>query len=279
MPSTRKVAPSFATMPLPADSVPHESALTWPLAAPTLTAAMPSPADSATFGLNLSRQSSSRPHKILYPLKQAPGEHTQWVGMTPLEMVTYIVSMADGSGGSLRNFLPDQPNHSMVQQIGTKRKRDCTEEEDEDEIFDNDGFAIDEADIIDTTCIQPIDDNFKTWTQSPHSDNLNFLVEEFERVAVDPTKSWCLPSYNRIQQAFHSKVGVSVGPGKYDLAVSEATIQMKALIKMASHDIQEASKPSPSTSIAAASCQMSKSTAEAFQNTMNFWVKHNWRNP
>ena len=280
MPSTRKVAPTFTTMPLPADSVHQESELSWQMAAPSLNTSMPFPTDLATS----SRQSSSRPHKILYPLKQAHGEHTKWVGMTPLEMITYIVSMTELEGsGSVRDLLPDQPNHSMVQQIGMKRKRDY--EKDENEIVDNDRFAINDADILDMTCMQQIDDTFSTWAPSPyvgessHSENLKILVEEFERVAVDPTKSWCLPSYKRVQQAFHSKVGLTGGSGKHDLAVSEATIQMKALIEMASHDIKETSKLSRSTSIAAASCPTSKSAAEAFQNTMNFWVKHNWHNP
>ena len=64
-------------------------------AAPTLTTAMPLSVDSATFGLHISN--IPRTHKILYPLKQAPGEHAKWAGMTPLEMVAYIMSLAEGS--------------------------------------------------------------------------------------------------------------------------------------------------------------------------------------
>jgi hypothetical protein len=134
-------------------------------------------------------------------------------------------------------------------------------------------------------CIQPVDDTFKTWTpcscvgESSHSMNLNFLVGEFECVAVDPTKKWCLPSYNRVQQAFHSNLGVAGNPEKNDFAVSEASTQMRALIEMASHNIKEASKPSFSPKIAAASLPVAKSAAETFQHTVNFWVKHNWHNP
>jgi hypothetical protein len=264
-------------------------------AAPTLTTAMPLSVDSATFGLHISN--IPKTHKILYPLKQVPGEHAKWAGMTPLEMVAYIMSLAEGSAtpqsngqlqfgrSSIRNFLSDGPNHSTAQQIGAKRKRDCTEE-DEYDIFDNDRCDDDEADAIVMTCMQPVDDSFvDKWTpssyvgESSQSMNLNLLVGEFERVAVDPTKKWCLPSYNRVQQAFHSKVGAAGGNEKHDLAVSEASTQMKALIEMASHDIKEASKPSFSPKIAAACRPMAKSATETFQHTMNFWVKHNWRNP
>jgi hypothetical protein len=264
-------------------------------AAPTLTTAMPLSVDSATFGLHISN--IPKTHKILYPLKQVPGEHAKWAGMTPLEMVAYIMSLAEGSAtpqsndqfqfgrSSIRNFLSDGPNHSTAQQIGAKRKRDCTEE-DEYDIFDNDRCDDDEADVIVMTCMQPVDDSFvDKWTpssyvgESSQSMNLNLLVGEFERVAVDPTKKWCLPSYNRVQQAFHSKVGAAGGNEKHDLAVSEASTQMKALIEMASHDIKEASKPSFSPKIAAACRPMAKSATETFQHTMNFWVKHNWRNP
>ena len=289
-------------------------------AAPTLTTAMPLSVDSATFGLHISN--IPKTHKILYPLKQAPGEHAKWAGMTPLEMVAYIMSLAEGSAtpqsngqlqfgrSSIRNFLSDGPNHSTAQQIGAKRKRDCTEEdeydipnhstahqigakrkrdcteEDEYDIFENDRCDDDEADAIVMTCMQPVDDSFvDKWTpssyvgESSQSMNLNLLVGEFERVAVDPTKKWCLPSYNRVQQAFHSKVGAAGGNENHDLAVSEASTQMKALIEMASHDIKEASKPSFSPKIAAACRPMAKSATETFQHTMNFWVKHNWRNP
>ena len=289
-------------------------------AAPTLTTAMPLSVDSATFGLHISN--IPKTHKILYPLKQAPGEHAKWAGMTPLEMVAYIMSLAEGSAtpqsngqlqfgrSSIRNFLSDGPNHSTAHQIGAKRKRDCTEEdeydipnhstahqigakrkrdcteEDEYDIFENDRCDDDEADAIVMTCMQPVDDSFvDKWTpssyvgESSQSMNLNLLVGEFERVAVDPTKKWCLPSCNRVQQAFHSKVGAAGGNENHDLAVSEASTQMKALIEMASHDIKEASKPSSSPKIAAACRPMAKSATETFQHTMNFWVKHNWRNP
>ena len=286
MPPTHKATPTLTTSKkkLPVDSSTSELA---PLfvdsktsdIAPALTALMPLSVDSTTFGLHSSN--IPKTHKILYPLKQVPGEHTKWAGMAPLEMIAYIMSLAEGS---MQTFLSDEPNHSTAQQIGAKRKRDCTEE-DEDEIFENVRFADDEADAVVMTCMRPVDDSFRTWTpssyvgESSHSVNLNLLIGEFERVAVDPIKKWCLPSYNRVQQAFYSKVGAAGGNEKFDLAVSEASTQMKALIEMASHDIKEASKPSFSPKIAAASHLMAKSAAEKFQHTMNFWVKHNWRNP
>ncbi len=289
MPPTHKAAPTLTTaMPPSVDSATSDLA-------PTLTTAMPLSVDPATFGLHVSN--IPKTHKILYPLKQAPGENAKWAGMTPLEMVAYIMSLAEGSAtpqsngqlqfgrSSMQNFPSDGPNHSTAQQIGAKRKRDCTEE-DEYDIFNNDRCDDDEADAIVMTCMQPVDDSFvNKWTpssyvgESSHSVNLNLLVREFERVAVDPTKKWCLPSYNRVQQAFHSKIGVAGGNEKHDLAVSEASTQMKALIEMASHDIKEASTPSFSPKIAAACRPMAKSAAETFQHTMNFWVKHNWRNP
>ena len=289
MPPTHKAAPTLTTvMPPSVDSATSDLA-------PTLTTAMPLSVDPATFGLHISN--IPKTHKILYPLKQAPGENAKWAGMTPLEMVAYIMSLAEGSAtpqsngqlqfgrSSMQNFPSDGPNRTTAQQIGAKRKRDCTEE-DEYDIFNNDRCDDDEADAIVMTCMQPVDDSFvNKWTpssyvgESSHSVNLNLLVREFERVAVDPNKKWCLPSYNRVQQAFHSKIGVAGGNEKHDLAVSEASTQMKALIEMASHDIKEASKPSFSPKIAAACRPMAKSAAETFQHTMNFWVKHNWRNP
>jgi len=126
-------------------------------ATPTLTTVMPLSIDSTTFGLHISN--IPKTHEILYPLKQAPGEHAKWAGMTPLEMVAFIMLLAEGSAtpqsngqlqfgrSSIQNFLSDGPNHSTAQKIGAKRKRYCTEE-DKYDIFDNDRCDDDEVDAI-----------------------------------------------------------------------------------------------------------------------------------
>ena len=51
--------------------------------------------NSATFDLDSSN--IFKTHKVFYPLKQVPGEHAKWAGMTPLAMITSVMLMAEGS--------------------------------------------------------------------------------------------------------------------------------------------------------------------------------------
>mmetsp|Transcript_22932 Transcript_22932/g.55285 ORF Transcript_22932/g.55285 Transcript_22932/m.55285 type:complete len:363 (-) Transcript_22932:405-1493(-) len=264
---------------------------------------LPSPIKSASSDQVDSAKISSpsfQSRKICYPLiksQSLAADQVEWVGTTPLEMIQTIVSMAESSAdfssisestsrlqcgrSLLQNFLTDTPSHCIDQHAGQKRKREYTEE-DIDAGLENDTLA--EA-LVDSVDIKTPGNTFNTWYpsstagESPLAASLDSLVRNFERVAVDPTKrlDWCLPSYNRVQQAFISKV-TDGDTEKVFLAARNATAQMQVLTEMLS-SVGKNKKTNAQEALRLEEPGRKLNPSVEFNNLMHTFMVENFSNP
>lgn len=259
---------------------------------PSLPSPISDPVDGEVF--------SPKPHKILYPLPLAHsrGSTETWAGLAPLEMVQKIVSLTESSmtttvahsdtdsqyqlGRSwLHKFLQEEaPIHTSDSHVGQKRKRDCLEEDaDSGDIFEPDD-SLAEALIESASDLALPQDMLKAWKpsstvgDSPEAVTLDTLASHFESMAGG--KTWCLPSYSRVEQAFLSKVVQDDSPA---LAVTNATHQMKVLVEMVSEE-HETSPPVPTLDLELPFVsEHFDDEKELFKAYMEQFLKQNWTHP
>ena len=252
----------------PAKVVPNSNFSFWPtdVSVPALIkSSSSSSSDSLDPATKKPPAASFKPHKLLYPMKsrhdlgstkkraseQADDllPQTKWVGLTPLDMVQNIVSLAEKSpefsaeirASSLRNFLTSHESRSSKARAGDKRKSDHVEDETLDTDEEGDGLA--EALVASHGNLQLPGSGSYSWKPSDtfgateQVTRLDSLANDLERLVVaDPKKRWCIHSYNRVQQACVSQVS-DVDTGKdvaLELAMTRATSQMQALVEMVS---------------------------------------------
>ena len=237
-------------------------------------------------------QKSSQPRKILYPLKALDSQATEqgddslWIGLTPLDMVAKIVSLAAKS--TAFDTLSDsndrfQLGRTLLQQsflnpsAGQKRKRD-------NNIIDGDGIDSNVASdrlqaLAESGDMLAVDSTLKSWRpssiagESTEVVRLDDLVQTFELMAVDPSNASCIPSYNRIKHAFLSNA-------TYGDAVSVATSQMQALIEMVSSPSSvKALKVINAAALQPPGAKASTTKSDTFQFWCDLWLKKNWGNP
>ena len=179
--------------------------------------------------------------------------------MMPSDMVNMIVNMASSSASFhsesnpklsrarsllLSSFLSSSSVDEAKQSSNSafrgrqKRKRHDVEDDNEDASLEEDRLALALIDSVDVS----LDDSFHTWQPSSgvsleeassHYSTLDNLVYKLEQVAVDPSKQWILPSYNRVQHAFRADI---LGGDDVTRAISNATNQMKVLTEMVSQN-------------------------------------------
>ena len=243
--------------------------------------------------------------------------------MMPSDMVNMIINMASSSASFhseshpklsrarsllLSSFLSSSSADEAKQSSNSaftgrqKRKRHDVEDDNEDASLEEDRLALALIDSVDVS----LDDSFHTWQPSSgvsleeassHYSTLDNLVYKLEQVAVDPSKQWILPSYNRVQHAFRADI---LGGDDVTRAISNATNQMKVLTEMVSQNPEAseavldtiiekrtatAALAAPAVSFDNGSTASRKTLpmvvnpADAFQNSMNFWLRMNWCNP
>ena len=249
------------------------------------------------------------------------GGDNAWKGMMPSDMVNMIVNMASSSASFhseshpklsrarsllLSSFLSsslagDETKQSSKSTFAgrQKRKRHDVEDDNEDASLEEDRLALVLIDSVDVS----LDNSFHTWQPSSGVSleeasshcysTLDNLVYNLEQVAVDPSKQWILPSYNRVQHAFRADL---LGGNDVTRVISNATNQMKVLTEMISQnpeagevvlDVVEkhtAATANPVVSFdngstASRKTPMVVNPTDAFQNSMNFWLRMNWCNP
>ena len=204
----------------------------------------PIESSSSSDGIKLNTKTPFQPHKILYPAPNG-NEEANWVGLSPLDMVQQIVSMAENTASfhvnhtqsSARQLLQTITNPELNKAVdcatGGKRKS-RGDDENEDASLENDGLVLA---LIDSVDVSPVDDTFKTWTpsssvsleESAIYSGLDGWITRLEPVAKHSRNKWVLPSYNRVQQQFQS----SVSKGDDVLvAIKTATSQMMTLAGM-----------------------------------------------
>ena len=176
----------------------------------------------------------------------------------PSDMVNMIVNMASSSASFhseshpklsrarsllLSSFLSSSSGESKQSSKSAftgrqKRKRHDVEDDNEDASLEEDRLSLALIDSVDVS----LDDSFHTWQPSSgvsleeassHYSTLDNLVYKLEQVAVDPSKQWILPSYNRVQHAFRADI---LGGDDVTRAISNATNQMKVLTEMVSQN-------------------------------------------
>ena len=154
---------------------------------------------------------SFKPHPLLYPLKESHSDgppKQKWVGLTPLDMIQQICSLAEKSpkaaesSSSLLAFLARHESRSTDAHAGGKRKSNHISEGTLD-VGTDDGTAA--ALVESYRDMQLTGGELKGWDSPSKTVRLEGLAQDFERiVAADPKLAWSIPSYNRVQQAFAS---------------------------------------------------------------------------
>lgn len=240
---------------------------------------------------------SSKPRKILYPLPSnecatetvtcTHVESTAWVVLTPLEMIQKIALMAVNSPAFLahndsrfqcgRALIETFATDSLIQDndghAGQKRKRDCTDDSLE---FDDDVDSL--ATVLESVDIQPSDCSFNSWTPAlpvgqTNSSRLDLLVRDFERIVVSSNITWCLPSYNRVQQTFLSDIARAGSDAEARLnVVIRASRQLQALV--------DSVLPTKNSDLSSKSFDtVTKTKRQSLNFHMMSWVSCNWKNP
>ena len=215
---------------------------------------------------------SGNAHKILYPIRNFDGNSSpatiKWAGLSALDMVEQVVKMALGSS-KLQSMTTFDHNvhsgYSVLQYLagesagddahaGHKRKHESFDEDYEEDSVGCElvaGSVLDDrsnfnADLPDTELVpwEPFA-TLEGWNSSVHQvsgldinsisklKRLNFLVESFEQLAVEPKNKWCIPSYNRIKSMFSSNMtSLATNGSVHHLLLDQAVHQMKALMEM-----------------------------------------------
>jgi len=257
----------------------------------------PIESSSSSDGIKLKTKTPFQPHKILYPAPNG-NEEANWVGLSPLDMVQQIVSMAENTASfhanhtqsSVRQLLQKITNPELNKAVdcasGKRKSRGGDENEDAALADDHAVLAL-----IDSVDVSPVDDKFNPWTPSSGVSleesiiysGLDGWITRLEPVAQHSRNKWVLPSYNRVQQQFQSSV--SKGDDVL-LAIKTATSQMMTLAGMLCESPVPTPKPllevksAPVVSFEApavkAVVKNKMLPADAFQHYMDFWLKTNW---
>jgi len=225
------------------------------------------------------------------------------MGLSPLDMVQQIVSMAENSANyhidprlsSARQLLQTITNPELNQVVdcasggkkeGKKRKSRGGDDNTEDSSLADDHMVLA---LIDSVDVSPVNNNFKAWVPSSGLEEsiiysgLDGWITRLEPVAQHSRNKWVLPSYNRVQQLFQASV--SKGDDVL-LAIKTATSQMMTLAGMLCESPVPTPKPllevksAPVVSFEApavkAVVKNKMLPADAFQHYMDFWLKTNW---
>ena len=172
------------------------------------------------------------------------------MGLSPLDMVQQIVSIAENSANyhidprlsSARQLLQTITNPELNQVVDCasggkkegKKRKSRGGDNTEDSSLESDRMVLA---LIDSVDVSPVDDKFNPWTPSSGVSleesiiysGLDDWITRLEPVAKHSRNKWVLPSYNRVQRQFQS----SVSRGDDVLfAIKTATSQMMTLAGM-----------------------------------------------
>jgi len=173
------------------------------------------------------------------------------VGLSPLDMVQQIVSMAENSANyhidprlsSARQLLQTITNPELNQVVDCasggkkegKKRKSRGGDDNEDAVLTDDSLVLA---LIDSVDVSPLNINFKAWRlegegtsleESIIYSGLDGWITRLEPVAKHSRNKWVLPSYNRVQQQFQSSVSKG---DDVSLAIKTATSQMMTLAGM-----------------------------------------------
>ncbi|KAL7548400.1 hypothetical protein ACHAWF_011687 [Thalassiosira exigua] len=261
---------------------------------------------------------SFKPHKLLYPLRESQkvgelGENsgglllqTQWVGLTPLDMVQEIVSLAEMTSpefgselplrcSSLKTFLACREIRDN--QVGDKRK--CDHIEEGDDPFpgpgdDDEAEARAELLVESNVDINPdrLNDSIVTSLEATGEGaaRKDSWKNGQKRFAADPKKACFIPSYNRIAYQL-------VSSNDSEDAVKRFASQMRALSEIMS-SVEAKAEPLVSSAkrrwrivprrtqpfsrpvvLTKKETSNMRGKRDAFQACMISWLKHNFVNP
>ena len=249
---------------------------------------------------------SFSPYKILYPVKctsEPEEDPVKWLGLTPLAMVQHVTLLAGEKS-------PERSSELRLSSLCNLRLRsreahDGRRQSDEERMDDLAQDLI--ARHGSTTPLGGPDTwNFtpgqlrEFWPEAGNSlSNLEHVLD------ADPQKKWCLPSYQRVQQACLAQFSAN--------SVKRAASQLQALVEMVTTEepeIKHSKRPNLKHLLAAekqvtcqgntdglvqSACQSSAGATEhaivkemdsvlqlnnsLFQSTMSTWLKQNFVNP
>ena len=172
------------------------------------------------------------------------------MGLSPLDMVQQIVSMAENTASfhvnhtqsSARQLLQTITNPELNQVVDCasgkkkegKKRKSRGGDNTEDSSLESDRMVLA---LIDSVDVSPVNDTFNPWTPSLSASleesaiysGLDGWITRLEPVAQHSRNKWVLPSYNRVQQQYQSSVSKG---DDVSLAIKTATSQMMTLAGM-----------------------------------------------